>query len=93
MGMLDYRISKSLRNPTIAQFGEVTEGNDRVAVIEIRPGMYEGQRDALMLRRWGHGGGYLAEGQPWHYSEREAAIEAAKCWVDTGRTPFRALFQ
>jgi hypothetical protein len=84
-------ISSRPHNATIALFGEVTEDNDRIAVLQIRPGMRESQRDALMLRRWGMGHDCRADGQTWVFDKREDAIEVAKCWVDTGRTPRREL--
>lgn len=86
-------ISSRPHNATIGLFGEVTEDNDRIALVQVRPGMREGQREALMLRRWGYGAGCRADGQTWHYDRREEAVAAAECWVNTGRTPVRALFQ
>lgn len=86
-------ISSRPHNATIALFGEVTEDNDRIALLQIRPGRREGQREALMLRRWGYGHECFGSGQTWYFNTREEAIKVAKCWVDTGRTPVRELFQ
>jgi hypothetical protein len=78
---------------TIRLFGDVTEDNDRIALLQVRPGMREGQRAALMLRHWGLGQCCRGDGQTWYFDKREEATAVAECWVDTGRTPVRELFQ
>ena len=90
---VDKLISSRPHNATIALFGEVTEDNDRIALLQIRPGMREGHPAALMLRRWGRGHDSRGDGQTWYFDKREDAIATAKCWVNTGRTPVRELFQ
>jgi hypothetical protein len=78
---------------TIALFGEVTETNDRIALLQIRPGMREGQREGLMLRRWGSGRACRGDGQTWYFDRREDAIAIAELWVAEGRTVTREMFQ
>jgi len=48
---IDRLISSRPHNATIALFGEVTEDNDRIALLQVRPGMREGYPAALMLKR------------------------------------------
>ena len=67
-------------------FGDVTEDNDRVAQIEVRPGMSEGQHLALILRCWGHGHWCVAQGRPSHFTCRRDAEGVAHLWVARGRT-------
>lgn len=83
---IDRLINSRPHNATIALFGEVTEDNDRIALLQIRPGMREGQREALMLRRWGRGHECRGDGQTWYFNKREDAIAVAKRWIATGRT-------
>lgn len=71
---------------TIALLGEVTEDNDRIALLQVRPGMREGQAGALMLRRWGSGHDCRGDGQTWYFNDRAAATAVAELWIAEGRT-------
>lgn len=73
-------------NAIIATFGDVTESNDRIAQIEARPGMREGERFGLMLRCWGHGHWCIANGNPSHFTSRIDAEAAANRWIAEGRS-------
>jgi hypothetical protein len=68
----------------IATFGDVTETNDRIAQIEVRPGMREGQMHGLGLRCWGHGHWCIANGHVSHFTSRQGAEAAALRWIKEG---------
>lgn len=70
----------------IATFGDVTETNDRIARLEVRPGMREGEVHGLILRCWGHGHWCVANGHPSHFTSRTDAQVAAYRWVSEGRS-------
>ena len=90
---IDRLISSRPHNATIGLFGEATENNDRIALLQIRLGMREGQREALMLGRWGRGHECRGDGQIWFFDKREDAIAVAECWVSTGRPQVRESVQ
>ena len=69
----------------IATVTDASEDNDRIAHIEVRPGMTERHPLGLMLRCWGHGHWCVANGNPSFFSSRPRALEAAQRWVDEGR--------
>lgn len=70
----------------IATLGDVTEDNDRIARIEVRPGMREGERYGLMVRCWGHGHWCVANGHPSYFTDRGSAEIGANRWVSEGRS-------
>lgn len=69
----------------LATYGEVTEGNDRIARLELAPGRQEGDHLGLMLRCWGEGHWCRADGQPAYFTYRMDADTAAERWISTGR--------
>jgi hypothetical protein len=69
----------------LARFGEVTETNDRIATIEVRPGFREGDRAGLVLRCWGRGHWCRQDGQPLLCNDRVSAAAEATRWIETGR--------
>jgi hypothetical protein len=58
---------------------------DRAYMVEVRPGMTEGQYLGIMVRAWGQGKDTLASGEPHFYSRRVDAENAGLRWVETGR--------
>jgi hypothetical protein len=70
----------------IATFGDVTETNDRIAQIEVRPGMREGQLHGLMVRCWGHGDWCVANGRAAYFTDRQSAESSANRWISEGRS-------
>lgn len=69
----------------IGAIGGVSETNDRIAQIEVRPGMREGERHALSVRRWGHGHWCVANGQSHYFTDRSDAEASADRWIEEGR--------
>jgi hypothetical protein len=72
----------------IGIIGDVTEDNDRIAQIEIRPGMIVGEHLAVALRCWGQGCWCVAQGRPAHFTDVAHAKAAALRWVSTGRSHY-----
>lgn len=79
------RIAPTETRQIIATFGDVTEDNDRIATLEIRPGMFEGEYQALALRCWGNGHWCRADGQPHFFTDRVPADAAAERWISEGK--------
>ncbi len=69
----------------IKRYGDVTEDNDRIATLELRPGMAEGQYQALALRCWGRGHWCVAEGQAHYFTDQVDADLAGGRWVSEGK--------
>lgn len=69
----------------IAALGGVSETNDRIAVVEVRPGMREGQLQGLAVRCWGHGHWCVCNGNASFFTDRAAAVAKAERWIETGR--------
>lgn len=88
-----YFIETRPPHATIALFGEVTENNDRIALLQVRPGMQEGERCGLMLKEWGQGDQVRCDGQIRFFDTREAAINCAETWINTGRNPVQDIFK
>ena len=68
----------------IARYGNPSEDNDRIATLEVRPGMAEGQYQALALRLWGSGHWCRADGQAGYFTTRQDADKAAERWISEG---------
>lgn len=83
----DARIQASAQTgrEILATFGEVTEDNDRVATIELRPGMFEGEYLALAVRRWGMGHWCRFDGQPACCTDRADAVALCRLWISEGK--------
>lgn len=69
----------------IAILGDVTEDNDRLAVVEVRPSMTEGEHLGVAVRMWGNGHWCTANGHPHFFTSREPALEQATLWIAEGR--------
>lgn len=69
----------------IATFGDVTEDNDRIAHIEVRPGMREGEVHGLAVCCWGNGHWCVANGHASYFTNRADAEAKALRWINEGR--------
>lgn len=65
----------------LSHYGDPTEDNDRIARLEVRPGMQEGQEYGLMLRMWGTKDWGVRDGQAHYFTTREQADQAAQEWI------------
>lgn len=75
----------TVERPSSAIIGTVTETNDRIAQIEVRPSFREGEQLGLMLRTWGNGHWCTANGHPSYFTRRVDAEAAAERWINEGR--------
>lgn len=69
----------------IQRWGDPGEDNDRIATLELRPGMFEGEYQALALRCWGNGFWCRADGQAGYFTTRADADKAAERWIEEGK--------
>lgn len=69
----------------IVALGGISETNDRLAVVSVRPGMREGEMQGLALQCWGHGHWCICNGHVSCFTDRDAAVVKAERWIETGR--------
>lgn len=70
----------------IAALGGVSETNDRIAYVGVRPGMREGDLQGLYVRCWGRGHWCVCNGHASFFTDRAAALLKAESWIETGRS-------
>lgn len=65
----------------------VTEANDRIYSVEPTPwfAVRNNFRPPFTLRCWGAGHWVRCDGQASHYPTEEAAHNAGRLWIETGR--------
>lgn len=74
----------STDRPPETQLAEA-ERNGRRYLVEVRPGMAEGQYLGLMVSFWGKGHWLDANGAAHNFTKRDDAIGAGERWLDEGK--------